>query len=162
MERAIKTSEATFVGTVVELENYRRWATVDVLETWHGVGLPDQVLVKAGPKDPAGPSRVASSIERTYRLDQTYLFVVYGSKGSAYRDSNCSNTTRFDEDVERFRPASVAITSPTPSSTLVDDEPSRTDIEESNYSPVAGLVGLLIALLAGAGIFFLIRRGRRR
>lgn len=152
MRQAIDSSRATFVGTVAGLENRRRWATVDVLETWKGPQFPGEVVVKAGPKDPPGPTMVASSIDRTYILGQTYLFVVYGGKGAVFRDSNCSRTARFDERLARFRPTSAEV-DPTPSSSVADSDPNFA--EEGR--PVVLLAAVIVAVGAIAAAVLLLR-----
>ena len=161
MNQAISESAATFVGTVSALENGRRWATVDVLEVWKGeTRLTPEVIVKAGPKDPPGPGGVATSIDRYYRLGETYLFVVYGGQGSTFRDSNCSRTTRFSPELARFRPAS-AETSP-----AAEPSPSRSELSIQAEHEHDWGVTLLVALIVVATALLLVSitliRDRRR
>lgn len=122
MRDAIADSSATFVGTVTGVENYRRWATVEVIEVWKGEVPDNEVVVKGGPRDPAGGAHVVTTVDRSYRVGETYLFVVHDQNGSVLRDNICSRTTVFRADLERFRPGSVTA-SPTPAQTPVDLEP---------------------------------------
>ena len=148
---AIREVPAVFVGTVVEIANMRRWVTVEVLDVWKGQVDPE-VEVRAGPKDPPGPTRVASSVDRHYRLGETYLFFPYRGDGEIFRDSNCSRTTRYEPSLERFRP--TPISSPSESTTLAPT--SRTSATNSNAEQflfawiAAGMVALIVGLLAAA------------
>ena len=162
MDDAIAESAAAFVGTVSALENDRRWATVDVLETWKGgTRVTSEVVIKAGPKDPPGPGGVASSIDRRYCLGETYLFVVYGGQGSTFRDSNCSRTTRFDPRLARFRPAGLA-TSPAPEPSPSPTHPHARSDEDNDWETLL-LVALVVtgtALLLVSIVLVRDRRGR--
>lgn len=156
MPTAIKDAAAVFVGTVTEVTNRRRWATVEVTDAWKS-DVDTEVEVRAGPKDPPGPSSSASSIDRTYRLGQTYLFIVYRGNGSIFRDSNCSRTTRYRPGLERFRPGFVAA-SPLPI-TSAQASPRGGESERvatSDWWIWGGTIVLVV--LVGAGIF--LRRGR--
>lgn len=104
--RAIEISPAVFVGTVAELENADRWAIVDVIEVWSGT-VDDRVEVRGGPKDPPGPLSSATSVDRSYKLGETYLFVVERGSGSTFRDNICTSTTPYKPELDRFRPASA-------------------------------------------------------
>ena len=161
MDEAISDSAATFVGTVSALENDRRWATVDVLEAWKGgTRVSAEVLVKAGPKDPPGPSGVATSTDRRYRLNETYLFVVYGGQGSTFRDSNCSRTTRFSPRLARFRPEALETTPappPSPSPTHLHAQPDHAH----DWQPPL-LVALIVAVTALVLVSITLVRDRRR
>ncbi len=104
MPAAIDDAAAVFVGTVTDTSNSERWATVDVSEVWKGDVEP-RVEVKAGPKDPPGPMGVASSVDRTFEGGKTYLFVPHGGSGTEFKDSICSRTTVYRDELDRFRPA---------------------------------------------------------
>lgn len=104
MRTAIDDAPVVFVGTVREVTNSDRWATVEVTEVWKG-DVEAQVEVKAGPEDPAGPMGVASSVDRTYDAGKTYLFLPHAGSRNEFKDSICSRTTVYREDLARFRPA---------------------------------------------------------
>lgn len=149
MEEAIEASTATFVGTVFAVENYRRWATVDVEEIWHGTVDTDRVIVKGGPRDPVGGDHVATTIDRSYRVGKTYLFVVYTGNGSVFKDNICSSTAVFGPELERFRPASATINpapAPTPTSAPT---PSGIDLEPDDDTGLTLPLAIAAALAAG-------------
>ena len=151
MEEGIEASRATFVGTVSAVENYRRWATVDVLEVWNGE-VESEVVVKGGPKDPVGGDHVVTTVDRSYRVGKTYLFVVYAGNGSVFRDNICSLTTAFGPQVARFRPASATLSpDPTPTPTGVDLEPEE---ETDKIVPI----GAVAALVVGVTVWIVRRR----
>ena len=155
--QAIEEASAVFVGTVVGLENMRRWATVEISDTWKGP-VEDVVEVRAGPKDPPGPISAASSVDRYYKRGLDYLFVLYQGRGGVYRDSNCSGTTRFKPRLQRFRPASATTASPSPEETepplTANENENEGNVTSSTWWWIAG--GVVLAL--GVGIAFLRRR----
>jgi hypothetical protein len=149
--KAIRQAPAVFVGTVVEVTNMRRWVTVEVSDVWKG-DVEDLVEVRAGPKDPPGPGGVATSVDRHYRLGETYFFVPYKATGPIFRDTNCSRTTRYEPALDRFKPASAQ----TPSPSETEREPSSQE-ESDGGSLVWWLAGALVALF-GAGLLLRSRR----
>lgn len=154
--QTIADASAVFVGTVVELENMKRWATVEVVDVWSG-SVDAVVVVRAGPKDPPGPISAASDIDREYRLGQEYLFVPYHGEGARFRDNNCTSTTRYETRLDRLRPASAAYVSPTPDGTPARDvDETRGDGAGSN----AWWIGAA-ALISGLGASMLFFRTRR-
>ena len=163
MNQAIADSAATFVGTVSGLENDRRWATVDVLEVWKGeTRVTSEAMVKAGPEDPPGPGTVVTSVDRHYRLGETYLFVVHGGSGSTFRDNNCSRTTTFSPRLARYRPAAV---DPSP---VPDASPSPThlhvgqDHDHGWQVPLFAALIVLAAALLSVGVMLMRDRRRQR
>lgn len=154
IRKAIRQAPAVFVGTVVVVTNMRRWVTVEVSDVWKG-DVEDLVEVRAGPKDPPGPGGVATSVDRHYRLGETYFFVPYRAAGSIFRDTNCSRTTRYEPALDRFKPASAQ----TPSPSDTERETSSQDDENDGESVWWWLAGALVALLA-AGL--LLRRRSQR
>ena len=99
---ALEDARTVFVGTVTEVENARRWVQVDVEDLWKGEA-PERVEVRAGPADPPGPMQVASSNDRTYKLGETYLFVLWDTT-EPFADSFCSATTRWGPRLAQFDP----------------------------------------------------------
>lgn len=111
-EEGIRRATTVFVGQVIETDNLRRWVLVDVEDVWKGE-VADRVEVHAGPPDPPGPMQVASSGDRHYKLDKTYLFVL-SDRTEPFRDDNCSATTVWGPRLAQY--------DPTP------DEPQRIDV----------------------------------
>ena len=100
--RGLRDGRTVFVGTVIEIENARRWVEVDVHDIWKGdVGV--RAEVRAGPADPPGPVQAMSSIDRTYKLGETYLFVLYDGT-DPFDDSACSATTKWGPRLAQFDP----------------------------------------------------------
>lgn len=100
--KGMADARTVFVGTVIDVENARRWVRVEVEDVWKGK-VGDQAEVRAGPADPPGPISSASSIDRTYKLGETYLFVLW-DRTSPFSDSSCSATTRWGPRLAQFDP----------------------------------------------------------
>lgn len=149
LARAIEDAPTVFVGTVTDTSNDDRWAVVDVSDVWKG-DVAAQVEVRGGPENPPGPTNVASSIDRTFRDGETYLFLPRDDGDTVFRDDSCSSTTRYRESFERLRPAGVQApeTPPGPAPAPAPDEGT------SMWWAAAALVA---ALAAGAVLF---RRSR--
>ena len=115
MADAMLSGNATvFVGTVVNLDNEDRWATVLVDERWHNAdGIPDTVFVHGSPE--AG---VTSSEQRVYAPGR-YVFAVTNA-GPNYEDSTCTATTAWSDDLARYRPGDVAVAPGTASGSPLD------------------------------------------
>lgn len=103
---ALEDAPVAFVGTVVATTNDERWATVEVSEVWAGEA-GEVVEVRGGPEDPPGPMGVASSVDRSFRDGETYLFLPSGGEGGVFQDDACSSTTRYTEQVDDLRPAAA-------------------------------------------------------
>lgn len=159
MDEAIRSSVAAFVGTVVELENARRWATVEVIDVWKGE-VGSRVEVRGGPGGPKGGGTVVTSVDRYMRLGVTYLFVPYLGDGEVFRDNACSRTTRYRDGLARFRPPDA----PAPSTSATAHSPTPApNAEPDPGSWTAGwAVGVSAAVAAVAGVVWVVaRRGRR-
>lgn len=158
MAKAISEASAVFVGTVVETANMRRWVIVEVSAVWKGHVEP-QVEVRAGPKDPPGPMSVASSGDRHYRAGETYLFLPYRGDGRTFRDSNCSRTTRYQPQLERFNPTGTAAeSSPSPLSRNLETATDGESMAREPWTVVWWITGGLVAALGA--IWLLIRSQR--
>lgn len=107
LARAVRDAPVVFVGTVVDLTNADRWATVEVTDVWKG-DVAASVEVRGGQADPPGPMNVVSSVDRSYREDKTYLFVLDSGTGEGFLDNACTATTVYEEEMERLRPANAA------------------------------------------------------
>jgi hypothetical protein len=100
-EGVLAAADSVFVGTVTNVSNSDRWATVAVEEVWMGPDLPPVVEVRGGP----GPG-TASSIDRTYSARVSYLFVV-GITDGVLSDNVCSATIGWSPELGRLRPATA-------------------------------------------------------
>lgn len=147
LEDSIRVSDVAFVGTVVELANGDRWATVNVEEIWHGPDLAPVVEVRAGQAGDA-----ASSIDRTYSLGR-YLFVVTMAQG-ALHDNACSPTTEWTADLEKFRPPDAR----RPSAPI--DTEAEPTTGTSPLSPVVVGAAMVVAVVALFGAVTLLARRR--
>jgi hypothetical protein len=103
MKKAIEQAPIVFVGTVVEVGNMTRWATVEVEEVWKG-NVAARVEVRGGAEDPPGGMGQVSSVDRDYRVDQKYLFAPYEGSGEVFLDNACTATTPYKPSMEAFRP----------------------------------------------------------
>jgi hypothetical protein len=160
MEDAIETSSATFVGTVTAVENYRRWATVEVTDTWKGEVTQTDVLVKGGPRDPDGRDHIVTTVDRSYRVGKTYLFVVHEGTGSVFKDNICSRTTPYRSGLDRFRPLS-ATPIPTPESTPTPESAGDAEQDRDDEAPVGTVLPVgLAALLVVGGVLWVLRTKR--
>lgn len=101
--RAIAESSVVFAGTVIDTSSEGRWATVEVSDVWKG-DVAAEVEVRGGPEDPPGPISASSSVERTYRRGETYLFLPYAGSGEVFSDNSCSRTSVYREGLARLRP----------------------------------------------------------
>ncbi len=149
MAKAIREAPAVFVGTVVETSNMRRWVTVAVSEVWKG-NVGPEVEVRAGPKDPPGPTGVSTSVDRHYRDGETYLFLPYRGDGNKFRDSDCSRTTRYESRLDRFKPAGAESPSPSESN---DGSSEAAPEEDGGGGSISGwVIGVALIVALGAGL----------
>ena len=161
MDEAISEAPAAFVGTVVDLENLRRWATVEVADVWKGEVDP-LVEVRGGPADPEGGGTVVTSVDRHMRLGTTYLFVPHRGEGAIFRDNACSATTRYDAELLRFRPGGAEEQSPSPSPVAESTRPSPSALTQDDSEATAWVAGGFALLVAGLLWFVIARRARVR
>jgi len=151
---AIGQASEVFVGTVLELENRGRWATVKVEKVWKGEDIPAEVEVRAGPKDPPGDLFTATSVDREFELSKRYLFVPFERSGSIFRDNACTRTSIFQPRFERFAPASVESPQPTPTDGEIIGAPVEREPTSSEPSLLVPVVaGVLIITLAGLALY---------
>ena len=87
------------MGTIQSTSNGDRNATVRVERIWLGPVLPATVEVQSG----AQGSGVASSADRTWVLNETYLFVLADPE-PPFTDEACSATTVYTERVAALEP----------------------------------------------------------
>lgn len=126
MKQALEDAPAIVVGTVTEVRYEARWATVSVGEVWKGDSIPSTVEVRSG----VGRPNVMSTVDRTYEVGQSYLFVPYERDDDVLRDNACTRTMRFTERAARFRPETIAA-HVIPGPPGANAEPSPTDGDPS-------------------------------
>lgn len=160
--KAFDSAPAVFTGTVIGLDNGRRWATVDVDELWTGDAIPPEVEVRAGPQDPPGPTNVGSSVERHFRMGARYLFVPYRRNGSIFRDNNCTRTTVFRPALERLRPPGAEAMHPSRTPTPASDESptSASDDPGDSGTPWAPIALGAVAVVAAGTLLFRATRSK--
>jgi hypothetical protein len=106
--QALEAAELVFVGTVVDLRNEQRTATVAVEEIWKGPAVPATVTV-SGAQEPG----VFTSVDRTFALGTTYVFILPTARThpetGAFVDNACSPTRRLDAELAALAPAERAL-----------------------------------------------------
>lgn len=137
---AIREAPSVFVGTVVDLRDRDRTATVEVRDVWKGDGIESEVEVRGGVIRENG----FTSVDRTFELSREYLFVPHRRTGSVFRDNACTRTTAFRTELNRFRPASAGEPSPTPAP---DSPPPAVDQDNDGTRWLVVGAGLLGAAL---------------
>ena len=161
VRKALSSSTVVFVGTVVSLENLDRWATVQVDEVWKGEDVPEEVEVRAGPKG----ERTMTTVDRSYVLGRQYLFFLfspYRDPPDFYRDTACSATTRFKQELTKFRPAGLEESplgsmAPTPSPVETDASVATERHDDDPGSDRPLYVTLLVGI-AATGVLVALRR----
>lgn len=167
--QAIRNVDLAFVGTATRVSNEGRWATFTIDDVWKGTPDAGAVEIHAGPRDPAGPNRAGTSVDRTYERGARYLVMatdpeaggydsLYGST-SRFEDNACSGTRPYVAALSRFRPANAPGTPPV----------TATDAVATGKGPWSGpalvIVGIAIVLALSAAVLVawpLARTRRRR
>jgi len=148
LPEVLDESQTVFVGTVVYTWDGDRRARVHVESIWRGAQLPAYVEVHGSPADGAF---TATSVDRTYKAGQRYLFALLGTS-QPFADNVCTATQPYTPALDAFAPAHPQ---PPMSPTALDPVANVA----GPYWP-AGLVALV--LLAGAASVFVIVRRRSR
>jgi hypothetical protein len=147
LEEAILFADTVFVGSVTQLENSGRWATVRVEERWKGArDLPDTVQVRGGPEP-----GTASSVDRKF-MPGRYLFFVRPGLGYL-EDNGCSATTSWTDDLAVLRPAGV---------TAGTDVVTGTQVTEFDLDPYLPIAALALALIVAVIAYLVVLRARNR
>ncbi len=141
LQQTIGSAPTVFVGTVTDLSNGGRMATVRVDDIWRGSTIPSSVAVVGSPDLHAA----ATSVDRTYVTGARYLFVPDGGGPESFTDNSCTATQLYTPDLNALRPASAR------------GAPTR---GESTFPLAVALVVTLIVLV-GAGSALFLRRRRR-
>lgn len=145
IEEAVAQNEIVFIGTVVAVGDQGRRATVEIEEVWRGPDLPVTTMVLGGIGDGF------TSVDRTYEVGMRYVFFpALDPETGALADNLCTNTTPWQDDYEKIRPADVR--SPTGEPT---GEGAAFDV--ASLVPIGALVLVVAGVLLVAG---LVARGR--
>lgn len=107
LEDHLALADAVFVGTVHEVANESRTATVEVHEIWTGPDLPATVTVHGGQEE------MTTSVDRFFEAGSRYLFAVSANDGRL-EDNGCTATMPWTDDLDELRPAEprLPMTSP--------------------------------------------------
>jgi hypothetical protein len=148
-EESLDEAPILFVGTVDDVTNGDRTATVTVDEVWKG-DVPRATTVIGG----AVGENTASSVDRTYRLGRRYLFAPYERDRANFQDNACTPTRVFGPRLERFRPADALIYAE-PSEAPAPGEPGEPTSagDEFPWVPIAAA-----ALVVGLAVLVIVRR----
>lgn len=148
---AIEQARHVFVGEVVELKNDQRTALVEVTDVWKG-DVPERVEVHGGMRLPQDPDTY-TSVDSTYELNKTYLFLPSEREEHYFRDI-CTRTSVMRESFLRFRPQDASSPSPGSNNVLSGGEPGT-----SPQLPTWIVLGAGASILAGGlWIWISIRR----
>ncbi len=148
LDESVAASPVVFVGDVVAVDNDGRLARVQVTEIWKGDVPEGTVEVLGGAEGPG----MVTSVDRSYRNNTTYLFVLYeGMKGGRFHDNICTATQPYKDRFADLRPASAREV-PTGGPLSGDDQ----GVE----FPLAATIGA-VALVAILGLMAVRMRARR-
>jgi hypothetical protein len=143
LAEALAGAPVAFVGTVVAADPSGPRAIFQVEEVWAG-DLPATVEVR-GISDGAG----LGEDDRTWQVGSRYLVIPYLADGGVLRDSICSGTAAWRDDLAKLRPPGAE---------------TRGAAGSGESDPGGGLAGyllLVVALTAVAGALVMLI-GRRR
>lgn len=84
----LRDYDSVFAGSVVGLSHGGAAAEVSVLDVWHGPDLPAEVVVVGGQLERG----VESSVDRSFRRGEEYVFFTYRGDGGSLRDNICTPT----------------------------------------------------------------------
>lgn len=103
VQDSVRSAPTVFVGTVLDVSNGGRVATVRVDDVWRGRGIAASVDVVGSPDLNAA----ATSVDRTYAAGSQYLFVPDGGGPQHFSDNNCTATQIYAGTLAALRPASA-------------------------------------------------------
>ncbi|MGH8946201.1 MAG: hypothetical protein ACRDVL_08630 [Acidimicrobiia bacterium] len=141
LEVGLAEADTVFVGTVIDLANQGRTATLEVEEVWKGTVAEEAVVI-------GGPSGNAfTSVDRTFEEGTRYLVVPARGTGSSFEDNACTLTQPFTPEMAGSRPEE----SHPPTSELGTEEESA---PFPSWAIVAvGLAGAALAAVMVGGKF---------
>ncbi len=148
IEAKIQESPTVFVGEVLATRHGDTTAEVRLSEIWKGATNLRQVTVRGG----TGQDGAATSVDRSFTVGTTYLFLVR-PEGGVFTDNSCSATQEWTPELAAARPDGA---------TTVDaDQVAGEDADEDGQDGRGGVLPILAALgllLAAGGA--LAARGR--
>lgn len=97
IEEQLALADAVFVGTVHQVANESRTATVEIHEVWTGPDLPASVVVHGGQEE------MTTSADRLFEAGIRYLFAVSARDGRL-EDNGCSATQPWTDQLIALRP----------------------------------------------------------
>ncbi|MEO8899636.1 MAG: hypothetical protein ABI352_02190 [Candidatus Dormibacter sp.] len=142
-QEAIRSAPTVFVGTVTDLSNGDRVATVRVDDVWRGSAIPWSVEVVGTPDLNAA----ATSVDRTYSAGTKYLFVPDGGGLAHFTDNSCTPTQPYSANLSGLRPADALGTPPRPTGA-----PTQTGSTFPLVLVVAGVVVVLVMAVGGVAV----------
>ena len=152
VSKAVASASTLFVGTVTAVDARAVVATVEVTDVWRG-DVSSPATVSGSPATTG-----ATSVDRSYAVGSTYLFVPFSKQGEVWQDNICTATRPYDAAAAKLRPAGAHLISPSPS-----PSPSHAaTIGASRRSGLTGWEWLLIAVaLLGGGSLWAALSGRQ-
>ena len=136
----VATARLVFVGTVAFTSDNDRVARVRVESIWKGPDLPAYVYVHGSPV--SGPF-TATSVDRTYRLGERDLFVLFSDR-QPFQDNNCSATQPYTTELSALAPPDARLPA---APTIVDH---AANLVGQYWLPIA--VGVLVIVGAFIGL----------
>ena len=150
----LANEKIVFVGTVANVQAAGRLAHVAVESVWRG-DVEDAVRVRGGTL----ASNTASSVDRSFKTGERYLFVPYRGNGVRFNDSSCSDTQRWRPQLARLRPADASGETPVENSSEAPVHGGEGTDGDGGSGPLTWLAGGgVLALLALGGVVLLRRR----
>jgi hypothetical protein len=144
----VSAAPIAFVGTVIGTASNDRVAWVKVESIWTGPVIPTFVTVVGTPDQ----ASAATSVDRTYRLGQRYLFVPF-TASPPFQDNSCSATQVYSSQLDALKPAMAQ--PPAPGSDRADPTTSSPPFW---VWPI--LAGALVVGIVSAWV--VVRRSRQR
>jgi hypothetical protein len=120
LREQVATAPVAFIGTVADLKDEDRLATVDVIRIWRGGPLPPKVEVRG---TVATQSKVHTALDRTYAKGATYLFLPTSGSVPHLIENACAGTTVLTGEIAALQPAGGGSLP----SGVSDVTPTRTD-----------------------------------
>jgi hypothetical protein len=139
---AVAAAPIAFLGTVTDVKDEDRLATVEVIRIWRGAPLPPKVEVRG---TVATQAKVHTALDRSYAKGATYLFLPTSGRKPHLVENQCSATTLLTGELAALQPPGGG---ELPSG-VSDVSPTRTDYARLLPLAIGGVafVGLGTALL---------------
>jgi len=102
VDAAMEQAPTVFTGTVRQLGNKGRTATVDVIRVWKGAPVPKRVEVQG---TIATQAKVVTALDRLYARERTYLFVPTSGASPRFRENRCSASRQLTAELAAKEPS---------------------------------------------------------